>query len=182
MARKTGLGRGLGAIFGTDVVESVEESLHQSEKKEENHVSRETSGRKTVHTVGQTVHKKHENTGNALSTGQTVKTAKTEKKTTPADKKAAEQEESGKEFMMKLSLIEPNEEQPRKDFNEELIGELADSIKKYGVLQPLLVQKKGEHYEIIAGERRWRAAKVAGLKEVPVVIREYSKKSEAKRS
>ena len=175
MARKTGLGRGLGAIFGTDVVESVEESLHQPEKKEENHVSRETSGRKTVHTVGQTVHKKHENTGNALSTGQTVKTAKTEKKTTPADKKAAEQEESGIEFMMKLSLIEPNEEQPRKDFNEELIGELADSIKKYGVLQPLLVQKKGEHYEIIAGERRWRAAKVAGLKEVPVVIREYSK-------
>ena len=109
MARKTGLGRGLGAIFGTDVVESVEESLHQPEKKEENHVSRETSGRKTVHTVGQTVHKKHENTGNALSTGQTVKTAKTEKKTTPADKKATEQEESGKEFMMKLSLIEPNE-------------------------------------------------------------------------
>ena len=175
MARKTGLGRGLGAIFGTDVVESVEESLHQPEKKEENHVSRETSGRKTVHTVGQTVHKKHENTGNALSTGQTVKTAKTEKKTTPADKKAAEQEESGKEFMMKLSLIEPNEEQPRKDFNEELIGELADSIKKYGVLQPLLVQKKGEHYEIIAGERRWRAAKAAGLKEVPAVLKEYSK-------
>lgn len=175
MARKTGLGRGLGAIFGTDVVESVEESLHQPEKKEENHVSRETSGRKTVHTAGQTVHKKHENTGNALSTGQTVKTAKTEKKATTADKKTVEQEESGKEFMMKLSLIEPNEEQPRKDFNEELIGELADSIKKYGVLQPLLVQKKGEHYEIIAGERRWRAAKVAGLKEVPVVIREYSK-------
>ena len=80
MARKTGLGRGLGAIFGTDVVESVEESLHQPEKKEENHVSRETSGRKTVHTAGQTVHKKHENTGNALSTGQAVNTAKTEKK------------------------------------------------------------------------------------------------------
>ena len=72
MARKTGLGRGLGAIFGTDVVESVEESLHQPEKKEENHVSRETSGRKTVHTAGQTVHKKHENAGNALSTGQAV--------------------------------------------------------------------------------------------------------------
>ena len=80
MARKTGLGRGLGAIFGTDVVESVEESLHQPEKKEENHVSRETSGRKTVHTAGQTVHKKHENAGNALSTGQAVNTAKTEKK------------------------------------------------------------------------------------------------------
>lgn len=76
---------------------------------------------------------------------------------------------------MKLSIIEPNQDQPRKDFNEELIGELADSIKKYGVLQPLLVQKRGEHYEIIAGERRWRAAKEAGLKEVPVVIKEYTK-------
>ena len=78
--------------------------------------------------------------------------------------------------MMKLSLIEPNEEQPRKDFNEELIGELADSIKKYGVLQPLLVQKKGEHYEIIAGERRWRAARLAGLREVPVVVIEADDK------
>lgn len=174
MARKTGLGRGLGAIFGTDVVESVEESLHQPEKQESDHVSRETSGRRTVHTAGQTVHKKNENTRSASSSGKTVKTAKAEKKAT-TEKKAAEQEESGKEFMMKLSMIEPNEEQPRKDFNEELIGELADSIKKYGVLQPLLVQKKGEHYEIIAGERRWRAAKVAGLKEIPVVIREYSK-------
>lgn len=171
MARKTGLGRGLGAIFGTDVVESVEESLHQPEKHEETHVSRETSGRKTVHTAGQTVSKKN-NGGTAKKT-----TASSEKKvkTVNTEKHEAEKEESGKEFMMKLSMIEPNEEQPRKDFNEELIGELADSIKKYGVLQPLLVQKKGEHYEIIAGERRWRAAKVAGLKEIPVVIREYSK-------
>lgn len=81
----------------------------------------------------------------------------------------------GKEFMVKVSQIEPNSEQPRKDFNQEQIQELAESIKRYGVLQPLLVQKKGDHYEIIAGERRWRAAKEAGIKEVPVVIREYSK-------
>ncbi len=81
----------------------------------------------------------------------------------------------GKEYMMKVSMIEPNREQPRKDFNQEQIQELADSIKKYGVLQPLLVQKKEDHYEIIAGERRWRAAKEAGLKEIPVVIKEYSK-------
>lgn len=85
------------------------------------------------------------------------------------------EEESGKEYMMKISVIEPNQGQPRKDFNQESIGELADSIKKYGVLQPLLVQKKGDRYEIIAGERRWRAAKEAGLKEVPVVIKEYTR-------
>ncbi len=77
--------------------------------------------------------------------------------------------------MMKLSIIEPNKGQPRKDFNEESIGELADSIKRYGVLQPLLVKKSGDHYEIVAGERRWRAAKEAGLREVPVVIKEYTK-------
>ncbi len=128
MAKRTGLGRGLGAIFGEDVVENSEG--------ENRNVSRETS-------PGYTVEEK--------------------------------KEEPGKEYMMRLSIIEPNQGQPRKDFNEESIGELADSIKKYGVLQPLLVQKSGDHYEIVAGERRWRAAKEAGLKEVPVVIKEYTK-------
>ena len=65
--------------------------------------------------------------------------------------------------------------QPRKNFYEEGLKELADSIKLYGILQPLLVQKKKDHYEIIAGERRWRAAKMAGISEVPVIIREYDK-------
>lgn len=91
-----------------------------------------------------------------------------------ADQPVSE-ESKHEELYIKLSLIEPNREQPRKDFNEEMLQELADSIKQYGVLQPLLVKKKGDYYEIIAGERRWRAAKLAGLKEVPVVIREYSK-------
>ena len=84
-------------------------------------------------------------------------------------------EETGGEIMVKVSLIEPNRDQPRKDFNEEELQELAESIKNYGVLQPLLVQKKGTSYELIAGERRWRAAKLAGLREVPVVLREYNK-------
>lgn len=79
------------------------------------------------------------------------------------------------EQKIKVSLIEPNSTQPRKKFDEDSLRELADSIKAYGVLQPLLVQKKGSHYEIIAGERRWRAAKMAGLAEVPVVVREYNK-------
>ena len=75
---------------------------------------------------------------------------------------------------IRLSEIEPNKLQPRKEFNEDALGELADSIKKYGIIEPIVVTKKGKSYEIIAGERRWRAARLAGLKEVPVIIREYS--------
>ncbi len=79
------------------------------------------------------------------------------------------------EIYIKISLIEPNKEQPRREFDKEQMEELAESIRQYGVLQPIMVQKNGELYEIIAGERRWRAAKMAGLKEVPVIIREYDK-------
>ena len=78
------------------------------------------------------------------------------------------------EQYMKISSIEPNREQPRKQFEEDNLLELSDSIKQYGVLQPLLVQKRDGYHEIIAGERRWRAAKLAGLKEIPVIIKEYT--------
>ena len=75
---------------------------------------------------------------------------------------------------LKISEIEPNVSQPRKEFNEDALAELADSIKKFGVIEPLVVSKKGKSYQIIAGERRWRAARIAGLKQIPVVIREYT--------
>jgi ParB family chromosome partitioning protein len=78
-----------------------------------------------------------------------------------------------KEITLKLSDIEPNRNQPRKQFTEDGLEELAESIRRFGILQPLLVQKKEDYYEIIAGERRWRAARMAGLKEVPVIIRDY---------
>lgn len=78
------------------------------------------------------------------------------------------------ETMVKLVDIEPNKEQPRSNFNEDALLELADSIKQFGVIQPLVVQKKDKYYKIIAGERRWRAAKIAGVKEVPVIIKDYS--------
>ena len=78
------------------------------------------------------------------------------------------------EMKMKITEVEPNREQPRKMFDEDALIELSESIKQYGVLQPLLVQKKDNYYEIIAGERRWRAAKLAGVKEVPVIIKDYS--------
>ena len=76
--------------------------------------------------------------------------------------------------MMKISDIEPNRDQPRKNFDKEALEELADSIKQFGIIQPIVVQKKEDYYEIIAGERRWRAAKLAKLKEVPVIIKEFS--------
>lgn len=78
------------------------------------------------------------------------------------------------EVKLKINEVEPNREQPRQKFDEDALIELAESIKQYGILQPLLVQKRDKYYEIIAGERRWRAAKIAGLKEVPVVIKDYT--------
>lgn len=84
--------------------------------------------------------------------------------------------EEGKDgtLMVKLSKVEPNREQPRKNFDEDSLQELAESLKQFGMLQPILVQNRGDYYEIIAGERRWRAAKIAGLKEVPVIVRELT--------
>lgn len=82
--------------------------------------------------------------------------------------------ETDKEIMVNITKIEPNRTQPRKNFDEDALQELADSIKQFGVIQPLIVQDRKDHYEIIAGERRWRAAKKAGLKEVPVIIKNYT--------
>ena len=76
--------------------------------------------------------------------------------------------------VMKINEVEPNRDQPRKNFDEDALLELSDSIKQFGVLQPLLVRKRKDYYEVIAGERRWRAAKLAGVKEVPVIEKEYT--------
>lgn len=83
-------------------------------------------------------------------------------------------DEKNTETIVRITQIEPNREQPRKNFDEDTLQELADSIKQFGLLQPILVQDRKTYYEIIAGERRWRAAKLAGLKEVPVIIRDYT--------
>ena len=78
------------------------------------------------------------------------------------------------EKLVKITMVEPNREQPRKNFDEDSLLELAESIKQFGLLQPILVQDRKTYYEIVAGERRWRAAKMAGLKEVPVIIRDLT--------
>lgn len=95
-----------------------------------------------------------------------------EVKVSPAKK--IKEDPKTSEILLKINQVEPNRDQPRKEFDEDALLELADSIKQFGVLQPLLVQKKKDYYEIIAGERRWRAAKLAGLKEVPVLIKSYT--------
>ena len=168
---KRGLGRGLGAFFGEEVTKEEIPAVKRQPK---------------------TVEKKEQNSDSATEHKETeVKPPVRKKKESGAEKKSAEPVvvekivevetivekvvEKPVEQTLKIALIEPNSEQPRKNFDEEALKELADSIKEYGILQPLLVQKKDSHYEIIAGERRWRAAKLAGLVEVPVLIREYDK-------
>ena len=100
----------------------------------------------------------------------TGKVAEKEKKVKVVEKVV----EKPTEIKLKINEVEPNRNQPRQKFDEEALQELAESIRQFGVLQPLIVQKRKDYYEIIAGERRWRAAKLAGLKEVPVVIRDMS--------
>ncbi|MCI8790573.1 MAG: ParB/RepB/Spo0J family partition protein [Lachnospiraceae bacterium] len=100
--------------------------------------------------------------------------AKAEKETAEGQSSSDKSDKSEQETSVKITLVEPNRKQPRKNFDEDSLQELSDSIKQVGLIQPILVQDRKDHYEIIAGERRWRAAKMAGLKEVPVIIRNYS--------
>ncbi len=88
-----------------------------------------------------------------------------------SDSKSNADEHKEGEVLVNITRVEPNREQPRKNFDEDSLEELAESIKQFGLLQPILVQDRKEYYEIIAGERRWRAAKKAGLKEIPVIIK-----------
>lgn len=100
------------------------------------------------------------------------KPVKTETKSRAAT--AFEEPNENEIVEVRISLVIPNADQPRKEFDKAALAELAESIAIFGILQPLIVQKKGKYYEIIAGERRWRAAKLAGLRKVPVIIREYT--------
>lgn len=105
---------------------------------------------------------------------KTVKTNQTEKVLKSLENADIQIESKSGETMMSINKVEPNREQPRKKFEEDALMELSDSIKQFGVLQPLLVRKRKDYYEIIAGERRWRAAKMAGIKEIPVIIKDYT--------
>ncbi len=108
-----------------------------------------------------------------IPTGESKSSDTATKNKTTAAKTEVKEVIKKVEQTIKLNSIEPNKQQPRKTFNEDSLAELADSIKQYGVIEPLVVVKRKGYYELIAGERRWRAARMAGLKEVPVVIKDY---------
>ena len=148
--KKKGLGRGLDALF-------PEKSVKPAEKKQE---------QKPVAT-NESLHQQEEGSLNASA----VKSAAETKDTAQA---AVVEEPKKSEMLVKISKVEPNRTQPRKQFDEDALLELSESIKQFGILQQLLVSNKGDYYEIIAGERRWRAAKLAGVKEVPVIIKEFN--------
>jgi ParB family chromosome partitioning protein len=101
-------------------------------------------------------------------------TVEKKEETEKIKKSEKEKNDVSRETLVKLTEIEPNAVQPRRKFHEDSLEELSESIKQFGVIQPLILKKKEDHYEIIAGERRFRAARLAGLKEVPAIIREYS--------
>ena len=108
------------------------------------------------------------------SSSRKKKVSDTDVKAESASDDIPEKESSSGPLMVRIETIEPNRSQPRKNFDEDSLKELADSILTYGVIEPLIVQKKDDYYEIIAGERRWRAARIAGIKELPVIVRDYT--------
>ncbi len=163
---KRGLGKGLDSIFGSSVSRTVESRYRIPDDDEEDVIAvAEDAEAEPETTPVQT--KKPET--------EAVK-AKQETKTERSRKEDTELEETGA-LLIDIQLIQPNLNQPRRHFDEEELDELAASIKEYGILQPLLLKKQGPLYEIIAGERRWRAAKRAGLTEVPAIIRELDEKT-----
>ena len=176
MAKRSALGKGLGAFFGDDVVkgessrkneaENSEKDKHRNGNNVNNNHSSSYLEMEENHKEGE--YKGSENLSLDNENGINLNNSFTEQG-------IADKENVSRETLIKISRIEPNEGQPRKSFDEETLKELADSMKEYGILQPLLVKRKGGNFQIIAGERRWRAAKMAGLKEVPVIVREYNK-------
>lgn len=206
MAKEHGLGKGLGAIFGTSTtVKSVRPKTEHryktvAEKAAEQSVTAEglaepmqatgetsaeaeksVSGRKkrvTAAAKKETTKKSTENTVIVMADEDVVheNTVTKDAKNIRSTETVHDTEENGM-LLVKLSRIQPDPDQPRKNFDEEKLNELADSIRTYGMISPIVVKKRGALYEIVAGERRWRAARIAGLKEIPVVIKEVDEKT-----
>ena len=206
MAKEHGLGKGLGAIFGTSTtVKSdrpktehryktvAEKAAEQSETAavlaEPMQATEETSAEAEKSVSGRkkrvTAAAKKETTKNSAESTVIVMADEdvVQENTVMQDMKKVHSTETVHDtaqdgmLLVKLSRIQPDPDQPRKNFDEEKLNELADSIRTYGMISPIVVKKRGALYEIVAGERRWRAARIAGLKEIPVVIKEVDEKT-----
>ena len=206
MAKEHGLGKGLGAIFGTGTtVKSdrpktehryktvAEKAAEQSETvvglaepmqttgETSAEAEKSVSGRKKRVTAAEkkeTTKKNAENTVIVMADEDVVQenTVMQDMKKVHSTETVHDTAQDGM-LLVKLSRIQPDPDQPRKNFDEEKLNELADSIRTYGMISPIVVKKRGALYEIVAGERRWRAARIAGLKEIPVVIKEVDEKT-----
>lgn len=206
MAKEHGLGKGLGAIFGTGTtVKSdrpktehryktvAEKAAEQSETVEglaepmqttgetSAEAEKSVSGRKKRVTAAEkkeTTKKNAESTVIVMADEDVVQenTVMQDMKKVHSTETVHDTAQDGM-LLVKLSRIQPDPDQPRKNFDEEKLNELADSIRTYGMISPIVVKKRGALYEIVAGERRWRAARIAGLKEIPVVIKEVDEKT-----
>ena len=159
-AKRSGLGRGLDALFPEKKTqEKVQKAEIKKESKTELKANVSVENKKEDTLANKLVNNEKEEKGK----GETVKVVSQEPLSLENQVK-----------LVKISMVEPNRNQPRKYFGEDALYEMAESIKKQGVLQPLLVSDKKDYYEIVAGERRWRAAKIAGKKEIPVIVKELS--------
>ena len=206
MAKEHGLGKGLGAIFGTSTTvksdrpktehryktvaeKAAEQSVTAEGLAEPMQATGETSAeveksvssrkkRVTAAAKKETTKKSTENTVIVMADKDVVHENMVTKdaKNIRSTETVHDTEEDGM-LLVKLSRIQPDPDQPRKNFDEEKLNELADSIRTYGMISPIVVKKRGALYEIVAGERRWRAARIAGLKEIPVVIKEVDEKT-----
>lgn len=181
MARKTGgLGRGLDALFADAAPIFEEEYQEQTKEKEleaedtgandskKTAVGRPSAGRGA----------KASTAGDANKTGNTAKSSKSSKASSKTSM-ASEDDDKDRVLYIDINDIKPNQAQPRTKFDEVKLGELASSIKENGVIQPLIVRKAQIGYELVAGERRWRASRLAGLKKVPCIVRDFDEKQNA---
>lgn len=168
-ARKSGLGKGLDSLIPNKLEEAKEEPAAGSGS------SRGSKSGKTVSTAGKSAKKQP---AGSSSAARRASSAAGGAFGAPADGKAdahsAYDDIDAPVRIVPIGKVEPNREQPRRQFDEDALKELAGSIRTHGVLQPLLVADREDYYEIIAGERRWRAAKLAGLKELPVIVKQLS--------
>mgnify|MGYP004630728617 CR=1 FL=1 len=207
MAKEHGLGKGLGAIFGTSTTvktdrprvehryktvaeKAAEQTAEQSGVSAEPmqatgdtsaEAEKSVSGRKKQVTAAakKETTKKSTETPAIVMAGEDIvheNTITKAAKNVRSTETVHDTEQDGM-LLVKLSRIQPDPDQPRKNFDEEKLNELAESIRTYGMISPIVVKKRGALYEIVAGERRWRAARIAGLKEIPVVIKEVDEKT-----
>lgn len=179
MAKRGGLGRGLDSLI-PDRVSQKKKKETQKEASEKNEVKSEQNFAQSVSTEpadetrpvpkAEQVLKDQSDTAALSSDGLHAG----EESQSAIDLENQKEKKGETVVRLRISVVEPKRDQPRQYFDDSTIDELADSISQYGIISPLLVQKKDDYYEIIAGERRWRAAKKAGLKEVPVIIKNIS--------